>query len=268
MRKKVDCKVVLFSMDEENKRIRQHCARGGVAAVLEDGWVSILKGNWKTRVEKVVNIPLTFGGKAVFMIQNILPCIAAAFVQNFKVEDIKIALNTFIPSPTMTPGRMNVFKFRNFEVLVDFAHNPDGFNAISHYLEKVNAKPKVGVIAAAGDRRDEDIRELGRIAGKTFDEIIIRQDKNLRGRTDIEIMNLLKDGLLEVNPSIPIKYINPEKESIKYVIENATPGSYITICSDVIAEALDLVMEYKEKDDHFEFHKEEIPNVHNEELVK
>jgi cyanophycin synthetase len=81
-------------------------------------------------------------------------------------------------------------------------------------------------------------------------------------------MNLLKEGLLEVDASIPIKYINPEKESIKYVIENAKPGSYITICSDVIAEALDLVMEYKEKDENFEFHKEEIPNVHNEELVR
>ena len=162
-------------------RIKAHCERGGVAAVLEDGWVSIIKGTWKIRVEKVVNIPLTLGGKAAFMIQNILPCVAAAFVQNFKIEDLKLALNTFIPSPTMTPGRMNVFKFKHFEMLVDFAHNPDGFQAISNYLAKVEMHPKVGVIAAAGDRRDEDIRELGRIAGRTFDEIIIRQDKNLRG---------------------------------------------------------------------------------------
>lgn len=265
MRKNLECNIVLFSMDENNPRIKTHCDKGGVAAVLEDGWVSILKGTWKIRVEKVVNIPLTLGGKAAFMIQNILPCIAAAFVQNWKVEEVKIALNTFIPSPAMTPGRMNVFKFRNFEMLVDFAHNPDGFQAISNYLAKVDMHPKVGVIAATGDRRDDDIRELGRIAGRTFDEIIIRQDKNLRGRTDEEIMNLLKEGITEVNPNLPVICINPEADSIKYCIENAKKGSHITVCSDVIAEALDLIMQYKERDDQFEFHKEEIPNIHHEE---
>ncbi len=265
MRKNLDCNIVLFSMDENNPRIKAHCEKGGVAAVLEDGWVSILKGTWKIRVEKVVNIPLTLGGKAAFMIQNILPCIAAAFVQNWKIEEVKIALNTFIPSPAMTPGRMNIFKFRNFEMLVDFAHNPDGFQAISNYLAKVDMHPKVGVIAATGDRRDDDIRELGRIAGRTFDEIIIRQDKNLRGRTDEEIMNLLKEGITEANPNVPVICINPEADSIKYCIENAKKGSHITVCSDVIAEALDLIMQYKERDDQFEFHKEEIPNIHHEE---
>ena len=68
-----------------------------MAAVLEDGWVSIIKGTWKIRIEKVVNIPLTLGGKAVFMIQNILPCIAAAFVQGFKVEDVRLALTPLSP---------------------------------------------------------------------------------------------------------------------------------------------------------------------------
>ena len=262
MRKNLECKIALFSMDENNSRIMEHCERGGICAVLENGWITILKGNWKLRVEKVVNIPLTFDGKATFMIQSILPATLCAYLQGFKVEEIKLALQTFIPGPATTPGRMNIFKFRNFEVLVDFAHNPDGFQAISNYLSKVNAPIKVGLIAAAGDRRDEDIRELGRIAARTFDEIVIRQDKNLRGRTDEEIMNLLMDGILEIKPGLDVVRINPEKESIKYVIENAKPGSHITICSDVIAEALDLVLQYKEKDDQFEFNKGEIPNVH------
>lgn len=262
MRKNLECKIALFSMDESNPRIKDHCERGGMCAVLENGWITILKGAWKLRVEKVVNIPLTFDGKATFMIQNILPATLCGYLQGFKLEEIKLALQTFIPGPTTTPGRMNIFKFANFEVLVDFAHNPDGFQAISNYISKVNAYPKVGLIAAAGDRRDEDIRELGRISARTFDEIVIRQDKNLRGRTDLEIMNLLKEGIHEVKPELEIICINPEKDSIKYVIENAKKGSHITICSDVIAEALDLVLQYKEKDDQFEFNKQEIPNVH------
>lgn len=264
MRKNLECIVALFSMDENNQRIKDHCERGGVAAVLENGWITILKGTWKLRVEKVVNIPLTFDGRAVFMIQNILPATLCGFLQGFKLEDLKLALQTFIPGPATTPGRMNVFKFRNFEVLVDFAHNPDGFAAISKYMEKITMFPKVGLIAAAGDRRDDDIRELGRIAARTFDEIVIRQDKNLRGRTDIEIMNLLKEGIFEIKPDLEVICINPEADSIKHVIDNAKPGSHITILSDVIAEALDLVMQYKERDDQFEFNKAEIPNVHTE----
>ncbi len=262
MRKNLECKIALFSMDEGNQRIKDHCERGGICAVLEDGWITILKGAWKLRVEKVVNIPLTFDGKAAFMIQNILPATLCGYLQGFKVEEIKLALQTFIPGPATTPGRMNIFKFRNFDVLVDFAHNPDGFQAISNYISKLTSSPKVGLIAATGDRRDDDIRELGRIAARTFDEIVIRQDKNLRGRTDVEIMNLLKEGIYEVKPNLEVICINPEKDSIKYVIENAKPGSHITICSDVIAEALDLVLQYKEKDDQFEFNKGEIPNVH------
>ena len=230
-----------------------------------NGWITIVKGTWKLRVEKVVNIPLTFDGKAVFMIQNILPATLCGFLQQFKMEDIKIALQTFIPGPATTPGRMNVFKFKNFEVLVDFAHNPDGFEAISKYLEKITLYPKVGLIGATGDRRDDDIRELGRISARTYDEIVIRQDKNLRGRTDVEIMDLLKEGIYEVKPEMQVICINPEKDSIKYVIDNAKKGSHITICSDVIAEALDLIMQYKERDDQFEFNKEEIPNVHHAE---
>jgi len=268
MRKNVECKVALFSMDEQNPRIKEHCDKGGVCAVLENGFITILKGTWKLRVEKVVNIPLTFDGKAIFMIQNILPATLCGYLQNFKIEEIKLALQTFIPGPATTPGRMNVFKFKNFEVLVDFAHNPDGFEAISKYMEKIDMHPKVGLIAAAGDRRDDDIRELGRIAARTFDEIVIRQDKNLRGRTDIEIMNLLKEGIFEVKPQLDVICINPEADSIKYVIENAKRGSHITIVSDVIAEALDLVLQYKEKDDHFEFHKEEIPNMHEANKVE
>ncbi|MBC8045545.1 MAG: cyanophycin synthetase [Fimbriimonadaceae bacterium] len=265
MRKNLDCKVAYFSMDENNPRIKDHCKKGGIAAVLENGFITILKGTWKLRVEKVVNIPLTFDGKAIFMIQNILPATLCGFLQNFKVEEIKLALQTFIPGPATTPGRMNVFKFKNFEVLVDFAHNPDGFEAISKYLEKIPMHPKVGLIAATGDRRDDDIRELGRIAARTFDQIVIRQDKHLRGRTDMEIMNLLKEGIHEIKSDMDVVCINPEAESIKYVVDNAKKGSHITILSDVIAEALDLIMQYKERDDEFEFHKEEIPNLHQTE---
>jgi cyanophycin synthetase len=249
MRKTVSAKVVLFSMDEHNPRIVEHCKKGGVAAIVENGYVTICKGEWKIRVDKVINIPLTFSGKAAFMTQNILPAVLTGFLRGVKIEDIKIALETFIPSPIQTPGRMNMFHFNKFNVLVDYAHNPAGFKAISNYLSKIEASKKVGIVAGVGDRRDEDIVELGTIAAGMFDEIIIRQDKNLRGRSEDEIMSLIKKGIHEVDSSKKVTEIANEKDAITYAINNAIKDSLIVVCSDVVPEALNVIMKFKEDED-------------------
>jgi cyanophycin synthetase len=260
MRKGVTSNVALFSLDDKNPRILRHCENGGIAATVENGYISICKGSWKIRVDKVINIPLTFSGKAVFMIQNILPAVLAGFVRGFKVEDMRLALETFIPSPTQTPGRMNIFNFKNFDVMVDYAHNPAGFQAIARFLDKIEAKPKVGIIAGVGDRRDEDIVALGTLASQMFDEIIIRQDKNLRGRSEQEIIDLMTNGIRQENAKRTVKVIPKESEAIDYAIKNAKKGSFIVICSDVVPDALDQIMKYKEEEDHFEIHKEDIPS--------
>jgi cyanophycin synthetase len=262
MRKGLKCNIALFSLDENNPRIIKHCEAGGIAAIVENGYVTICKGTWKIRVDKVVNIPLTYSGKAVFMIQNVLPAVIAGFLRGFKVDDIRMALETFIPSPTQTPGRMNMFQFRKFTVMVDYAHNPAGFQAIARFLDKIEAKPKIGVIAGVGDRRDEDIILLGSVAGQMFDEIIIRQDKNLRGRSEQEIIDLMMQGIKAEGGNKTVTVIKKESEAIDFAIKNAKKGSFITICSDVVPAALDQILKYKEEEDHFQIQKEDIP-VHS-----
>lgn len=259
-RNSVEGKVAFFSLSENNLVIKKHCDEGGLAAIYENGYVTICKGNWKLRIAKVVNIPLTFGGKAVFMIQNVLPAILTGFIRNFKTEDIRLALETFIPSPVQTPGRMNMFQFRKFSVMVDYAHNPAGFQAIARFLEKIEATPKIGIIAGVGDRRDEDIIGLGELASTMFDEIIIRQDRNLRGRTEQAIIDLMLTGINKNSPGKPVKVIPHEREAIDYALKNARKGSFIVICSDVVPDALQQIMHYNEQEDQFEVAEEDIPN--------
>ena len=194
------------------------------------------------------------------MIQNVLPAVIAGFVRNFKIEDMRLALETFIPSPTQTPGRMNMFQFKDFQIMVDYAHNTAGFTALGKFVEKMNGSPKVGIIAGVGDRREEDTVSLGRVAAKIFDEIIIRQDKNLRGRSDQEIIDFILKGIHEVDKNKPVKVIPSEAEAITYAIKNGKKGSFITICSDVVPAALDAVMKYKEEEDKFVISKDDIPN--------
>jgi cyanophycin synthetase len=252
MKNNVECNIALFSMDENNPRIKKHCADGGIAAVFENGYVSLLKGTWKIRIEKVSEIPLTFGGKAIHNIMNTLPAVLSTYIfRNIKVEDIRLALQTFIPSPVQTPGRLNLFQFKHFQFLVDFAHNPAGLELLCDFVSKMDGSPKVGIISGTGDRRDDDIRELGRISARNFDEIIIRQDKNLRGRTAEAIIDLLVEGINETKTKdIPLTVIHKEKDAIIHAYKNAKPGSLITIMCDVVPDALDFIKGLKEEEDN------------------
>jgi len=246
MREGLDCKVALFSMNENSERIKEHSANHGVSCVYENGYITIIKGGWKIRVDKVTNVPMTFGGKAEFNIQNALAAVLAAYLRDFKIEDIKLALETFAPSPAQTPGRMNFFQFKNYAVLIDYAHNAHGMRAIGKFMSKVDATKKVGLIAGVGDRRDEDTIELGEEAARVFDEIIIRQDRNLRGKTEDEIIALLSKGIRNIDPNKKIVSFKKENEAIDYAMKNAEKGSFITIISDVVPDALDQIMKYKE----------------------
>ncbi|MCY7421824.1 MAG: cyanophycin synthetase, partial [Chitinophagaceae bacterium] len=251
MRKGLDCNIALFSMDENNPRIIEHCKKGGIAAVFENDYVTILKGTWKIRVDKVSDIPLTFGGKAIHNIMNTLPAILATYLfKGIKIEDIKLALQTFIPSPALTPGRLNMFSFKEFKMLVDFAHNPAGLQLLCDFVSKLDGSPKVGIISGTGDRRDEDIRELGRIAARYFDEIIIREDTDLRGRTSQNMQELILSGINEARTrDIPITTVLKESDAIQFAHDHAKPGSLITIMCDNVANSLELVKSLKEKED-------------------
>ena len=105
--------------------------------------------------------------------------------------------------------------------MVDYAHNPAGFQAIARFLEKIDAKPKVGIIAGVGDRRDEDIIALGTLAAKMFDEIVVRQDRNLRGRSEQEIIELMLQGIHTIDVKKNIVVIPSEPEAIDYAFKNS-----------------------------------------------
>jgi cyanophycin synthetase len=244
----LDCKVAYFSMNEENPLIKKLCAEGKTVAVYENGFITIKKGEWKIRIERATHVPLTLGGKAKFMIANVLAATLASYLWGFKTEDISLSLQTFIPSAAQTPGRMNIFEFKKFKVLIDFAHNASGYKGVEEYLHSVEATKKIGIIAGVGDRRDEDIKECAKIAARMFDHIIIRQEKHLRGRTEEEIINLIMEGILESGRTVTHEIIPKEVEAIRHAINCAEEGSFITALSDVVTNAIDIVQEYLDKE--------------------
>ncbi len=246
--KELNCNIAYFSMNDESPAIKQLAKDGKIVAVYENGFITIKKGEWKIRVERATHVPLTLGGKAKFMIANVLAATLAAYLQGFKIEDISLSLQTFIPSAAQTPGRMNIFDFKKFKVLIDFAHNPAGYKGVEEYLSTVEATKKIGIIAGVGDRRDEDIKECAMIAARMFNHIIIRQEKHLRGRTEDEIINLIMEGIVLANKEVTYEIIPKETEAIKHAINSAEDGTFITALSDVVTNAIEIVQEYLDKE--------------------
>ena len=244
----LSCNVAYFAMDEDDPFVKKLSKEGKIVAVYENGFITIKKGDWKIRIEKVLHIPLTLGGKAKFMIQNVLAASLAAYLYGFKTDDISLSLQTFIPSVAQTPGRMNIFEFKKFKVMIDFAHNPAGYTAIEDLLSNMEASKKIGIIAGVGDRRDEDIKECATIAARMFDHIIIRQEKHLRGRTEEEIINLILEGIAESGRTVTYEIIPKEIEAIKHAINTAEEGTFITALSDVVTNAIEIVQEYLDKE--------------------
>ena len=248
----LSCNVAYFSMDEENPLIKKLCKEGKIVCVYENGFITVKKGEWKIRIERATHVPLTMGGKAKFMIANVLAATLASYLQGFKTEDISTSLQTFIPSAAQTPGRMNIFDFKKFKVMIDFAHNPSGYRGVEDFLSSVNANKKIGIIAGVGDRRDEDIKECAKIAGRMFDHIIIRQEKHLRGRTEEEIIGLIMEGISESGRNVTHEIITKEVEAIKHAINSAEEGTFITALSDVVTNAIEIVQEYLDKENEQE----------------
>jgi len=250
MRDGLKCNIALFSMDENNPRIKEHCAAHGLACVYENGYVTIMKGTWKIRVLPARDIPLTYEAKAVHNINNCLPAVLSAYLfRDITIEDIRTGLQTFVPSENLTPGRLNFFHFKNFTMLADFAHNPHGLRLLCDFVSKLDFPMRIGVISGTGDRRDDDIRELGAISATHFDEIIIRCDENLRGRTADEIIGLLKEGIESVNPDVPVAVIANENEALEYIYAHPKQGALYTIMCDVVAGALDKIRELKQREE-------------------
>ncbi|MGZ3833648.1 MAG: cyanophycin synthetase [Mucilaginibacter sp.] len=246
--KKAECNVAYFSRSEDNPIIQSHCKKGGIACIAENGFITIKKGDWKIRVQRTILIPLTFGGTVPFMIENVLAATLATYLWGFKTDDIQTSLQTFIPSAAQTPGRMNIFEFKDFRFMIDFAHNPDGFNGIKEFLSHIDSPLKIGIIAGTGDRRDEDIREIGKLSAEMFDYIILRQEKHLRGRTEENILTLLIDGIKSVDPDKKFEIVPKEIDAIKHAMSKAKPGTFIVALSDVIDNAIETVQNYQEQE--------------------
>ncbi|EDX84047.1 cyanophycin synthetase [Synechococcus sp. PCC 7335] len=238
-------KVAYFSMDSKNPLVRSHLANGGIAAVYEEGYLSIIQQDWLHRIIKAERVPLTMGGRAPFMIANALAASLAGFVQGVKIEQIRAALHSFQPSASQIPGRMNLFDMGNYHALVDYAHNPAGYAAIGSFVKNWPG-PAIGVVGAPGDRRDEDLIELGQLSVDIFDQVIIKEDKDRRGRSPGAVAALIEQGILQTDESQRSTDFSyhielDESEAVNHALDSAPDNCLVVILPESISRAISLI---------------------------
>jgi cyanophycin synthetase len=258
MRRHCSGGVILFSM-QKNEFVDRWVRRGRKAVVLEQGPLGELmvlkEGRRSSPIAYVHMLPATFDGRARMMVQNAMAAAGAAHAAGAHLHDIRQGLRSFTTSIYQAPGRLNVFELDGVKVILDYAHNPAGLRTLGDFVDRVAfdgavaerpgeaaraANLVVGVIATAGDRRDEDMRELGRVAAHHFDDIIIREDRNPRGRKPGETAELVAQGVHEAmgndSRAGTVEIVLDEMEAARRALDRARPGDVVVLCVDYATE--------------------------------
>jgi cyanophycin synthetase len=243
--------VIYFSMDPTSEVIRRQASRGRRAVTIEAGhngeMIVLQHGRKSMPLVWTHLLPATFEGRARMNVQNALAAAGAAWAAGAHLHDIRQGLRTFSTSYFMAPGRLNMFELDGYRVIVDYAHNPPAVAALGEFVDLL-AKPsaggrralvtgqRIGVMATAGDRREEDIVELGRIAAHHFDAIIIREDANPRGRRRGETASLIESGarigMSEGGPCSNVETILDEMEATRHALDLGHEGDVVVVCVD------------------------------------
>jgi cyanophycin synthetase len=231
--------------------VGEHIKAGGRGLVLESG----IKGQMITIYDKGAHIPLlwthlipaTLEGRAMHNVQNAMFAAAMAFSMGLKLEDIRHGLRTFDTTFIQAPGRMNIYDEHPFKEILDYGHNPAAVEVMCQLVERLEITGRrICVLAAPGDRRDEDIKEIARMAAGRFERYICRRDDQLRGRKADEVPNLLRDALLECGvPAAGILAIPDEQAAVDAALREAEAGDLVLVFGDQITRSWKQVIQFR-----------------------
>jgi cyanophycin synthetase len=243
MKDKTPGDLVLFSTkpEGESHEFELHLSRNGIGARIEKDTFVIRRGRLRIPICPVRDVPLMMSGAAKFQRENILAAILAAYVQGMRYDDIRAGLLSFFPSPSLTPGRLNLIRVGNGRVLVDYAHNPAAIAGLLEFVQGLDANRRVGIITAPGDRRDEDLLTVGRLSS-VLDHVIVRDDKYRRGRPPGEISRIIAEGLREGGMSEEhIDVVHDEEEALEHAMSYMKDNDLIFILADDVPRVLEQV---------------------------
>lgn len=243
LKSRAKAQIIYFSTQSDNIIIRRYLGEGGKACFVKKGTIYLADGDSEQAVVAVADIPLTLHGFAQHNIQNAVIAVAACWARGLSIAHIREGLQSFHENP----GRLMFIDVADFKVCVDYAHNPAGCQALVSTLRRLNAGRLIGVIAAPGDRRNDVIISLGRVAGQGFDTIFIKEDHDLRGRQPGETAALLRSGMLEAGfDPAQITTVLDESEAVTSALAKGEPGDLIAVFYEKYDVVMNVITKFNE----------------------
>ena len=237
--------------DSRHPLVREHIRAGGCAVVLEEGIhghrIDVHEHKSHMPLVWTNEIPATLDGRAMHNVQNAMFAAAITYRMGVSLEDVRQGLMTFDTTFFQAPGRMNVFDEHPFKVILDYGHNPAAVQAMVRLTDRLDVNGRrVVVLACPGDRRDEDIAQIGALAAGHFDHYICRRDDRARGREDHEVPRLLAEALQAagVAPEA-IEQIPNEVEAVEAALSRADEGDLVLIFGDNNARTWRQITEHR-----------------------
>ena len=246
MREKTSADIVFFTVEPEgaNELVDEHLAQGGIVARIENDMFVIRRGRLRIPIASVRDVPLTIGGAARFQRGNILAAIATAYVQGMRYDDIRAGLLSFFPSPSLTPGRLNIIRLGDARVLVDYAHNAAALEGLMELVAALPARRRIGIITGPGDRRDADLRLLGQLSAG-LDRVVVKEDDDTRGRAPGEITSLILDGLRAGGFDTGKATAEPdERDAVARALEALEDGDLLVVLADDVPGVLEVIQSH------------------------
>jgi cyanophycin synthetase len=214
MARRVRSRIAMFSIAATGAAsVRRAVAGGGRGYVLRDGWLVEIDGSPKDgpvehRIVEVGRVPITLGGLARHNVANALAAAGAARGLGVTLGQLRDGLTDFEPSSERSPGRLNLFRLGSRIVIVDFAHNEAGVSAVLDVAEGIagggagRMAPVTAIVGTAGDRPDDTLRGIGKIAGQRAQRIAVKETlKYLRGRSRESIVGEIMAGIASAGRS-------------------------------------------------------------------
>jgi cyanophycin synthetase len=229
--------LIFFSMDEDNPVIRDHLRERGKAVVLRPTrhgeMITLIEHRRDTSLLLAEEIPATMDGRIRVNIANAMAAAAATFAQDVQLEYIRNALRTFTSTFFQSPGRFNLLEIDGRRVLLDYCHNVAGLESMADFVKRMDADRTIAMIALPGDRSDADISAFGRLAASTFDEIVIREDANPRGRKRGEVAGLLVEAIAAGGQNgDAVNVVLDEIEAARAAIARAKRNDLVILMAD------------------------------------
>ncbi len=224
--------VTWFVLDATAPVVAAHRAQGGDACVLRDGELRYLTGNDDISLGPVAGMPLTLGGGAAYNVANALAAAAAALALQLPVDAVRDTLARFGAAPDDNPGRLSLLEYRGARVVVDFAHNPDGWLALAGAMRSFPAKRRMVVVGQGGDRDDQALDDLAAAIWQEHPDLIILKEmpKYLRGRAPGQVTARLGEAFVQLGASPDsLRFVDGEMEAIELALAELRPGDLLIL---------------------------------------